>query len=98
MMKITEVKIRKIFVPDEREKVLAIVSITLDDVFMVHDIKVIQGVERVFAAMPNRVSLDGRRQDIVHPIATGFRKELEEKVLEGYYRALDLAQNEVGAK
>ncbi len=83
-MHITEVKIRKLF-PDG--KVRAIVSIILDGDFAVHDLKVIQGLERTFVAMPNRRSEEGRYQDIVHPITAEARAQLEDAVLEKYREA-----------
>ncbi len=90
-MTITESKIRKLF-PDG--KVRAIVSIILDGQFAVHDLKVIDGVERTFVAMPNRRSEDGRFQDIVHPISTEARSLIENAILEKYEEALREAQEE----
>lgn len=83
-MHITEIKIRKLF-PDG--KVRAIVSIILDGDFAVHDLKVIHGLERMFVAMPNRRSEDGRYQDIVHPVTAEARAELENAVLAKYREA-----------
>lgn len=80
-MNITEVKIRKFFTEG---KVRAIASVILDGDFAVHDLKVIEGLERIFVAMPNRRSGDGRFQDIVHPISSQARAELEEAVLNKY--------------
>jgi stage V sporulation protein G len=84
-MNITDIKIRKIFTEG---KVKAIVSIILDGDFAVHDLKVIEGVERLFVAMPNRRSEDGRFQDIVHPISTDSRAQLETAILEKYDEAV----------
>lgn len=83
-MRITDIKIRKLF---PEGKVRAVVSIILDGDFAVHDLKVIDGVERLFVAMPNRRSEDGRFQDIVHPITSEARAQLETAVLERYARA-----------
>ena len=88
-MNITDIKIRKIFTEG---KVRAVVSIILDGDFAVHDLKVIEGVERLFVAMPNRRSEDGRFQDIVHPISTEARTQLETVVLEKYKEAVEAAE------
>lgn len=88
-MNITDIKIRKIFTEG---KVRAIVSLILDGDFAVHDLKVIEGVERMFVAMPNRRSEEGRFQDIVHPISSEARAQLEEVVLAKYREALEAAE------
>jgi stage V sporulation protein G len=90
-MNITDIKIRKIFTEG---KVRAVVSIILDGDFAVHDLKVIEGVERLFVAMPNRRSEDGRFQDIVHPISTDARTQLEAIVLEKYKEAVESAESQ----
>jgi stage V sporulation protein G len=84
-MNITDIKIRKIFTEG---KVKAIVSIIVDGDFAVHDLKVIEGVERLFIAMPNRRSEDGRFQDIVHPISSESRAQIEEAILDKYNEAI----------
>jgi stage V sporulation protein G len=84
-MNITDIKIRKIFTEG---KVKAIVSIIVDSDFAVHDLKVIEGVERLFVAMPNRRSEDGRFQDIVHPISSEARAQIEDAILTKYSEAL----------
>jgi stage V sporulation protein G len=88
-MEVTDVRIRK-FYPNSTEegKMRAIVSITLDDEFVVHDIKVIQGAEKFFIAMPSRKMEDGSYKDITHPIKPGFRNKIQEAVLACYYRAV----------
>lgn len=73
-MEITDVKIRRLF-PEGRLK--ALVSITVGGDLAVHDLKVIQGPERVFVAMPSRRSEDGRYRDILHPITPEARQRLE---------------------
>lgn len=88
-MNITDIKIRKLFTEG---KVRAVVSIILDGDFAVHDLKVIEGVERMFVAMPNRRSEDGRFQDIVHPISTEARTQLEAVVLGKYREAVAAAE------
>ena len=90
-MNITEIKVRQIFTEG---KVRAVVSIILDGDFAVHDLKVIEGVERLFVAMPNRRSEDGRFQDIVHPISTESRTQLEAVVLEKYREAVAAAEEQ----
>lgn len=88
-MQITDIKIRKLFIKEESSKVRAIVSVTFDEAFAVHDIKIIDGAERWFIAMPNRRSEDGRFQDIVHPITSEFRATMEEVIIKAYYDALN---------
>jgi stage V sporulation protein G len=83
-MQITDVKIRKIF---SEGPMLAIASITLEDLFVVHDVKVIHANERLFIVMPSRKNADGTYRDIAHPITAQFRALLEEKVLEAYRKA-----------
>ncbi|MDD7184951.1 MAG: septation regulator SpoVG [Ruminococcus sp.] len=84
-MEITDVKIRKL-ITEGRLK--AIVSVTFDNMLAVHDIKVVQGEERLFAAMPSRKDESGIFRDIVHPITAEARKELENAVLDAYERQL----------
>ena len=90
-MNITDIKIRKLF---SEGRIRAVVSIILDNDFAVHDLKVIEGVERLFVAMPNRKSEDGRFQDIVHPITSQAREELESAVLDRYRQAVEESQAE----
>ena len=85
-MEITQVNIRKIYKDDPR--VRAVVSVTLDDEFAVHDIKVIQGYERLFVAMPNRKDERGMFRDIVHPVGSDFRVRLEKAVMTEYEEAI----------
>lgn len=80
-MKITDIKIRKIIAEG---KVKAVVSITFDDCLAVHDIRIIEGNERMFVATPSRRTSDGTYKDIVHPINSEFRAELENAILEKY--------------
>lgn len=88
-MKITQVKIRKIFYSQSTEtcmdKLRAIVSVTFDDAFCVHDIRIIKGANRLFVGMPSRPSAEkDRHMDIAHPISPEFRKEFEETILTAY--------------
>jgi len=84
-MNITSIIIRKI-TPENKMK--AIVSITFDDAFVVHDVKVIDGANGLFIAMPSRRIQDGEFKDIVHPINSVFREELSGAVLRKYSEAL----------
>lgn len=90
-MEITDVKIRKIM-SDGRLR--AVVSITIDDMFAVHDIKVVQGDERLFVAMPSRKDENGVFRDIVHPISASGRKLFEETILEAYERQIAVIEAE----
>ena len=94
-MKITDVKIRKIF---EEGPMRAIASVTLDDQLAVHDIKVISAREKLFIVMPSRKNPDETFRDIVHPINAGFRAALEGAVLEAYRVALANAETEAEAE
>ena len=80
-MKITEVKVRKTF-PEGNLK--AIVSITIDNCLAVHDIKIVQGNDRVFAAMPSRKDENGVFRDIIHPIDPETRAEFDSIILSAY--------------
>jgi len=77
----------------------AIVSVTFDDQFVVHDIKVIEGQSGFFIAMPSRKTPDGEFKDIAHPINMGTRREMQESVLRAYEKAIEendqLAKEEV---
>ncbi len=84
-MNITEVRVR--LVKKEDTKLKAVASITIDECFVVHDIKVIQGTEGLFISMPSRKTPDGEFKDIVHPINTETREKISAKVLEAYEKA-----------
>ena len=80
-MHVTDVRVRRI----AREgKMRAVVSITIDNVFVVHDIKVIEGEKGLFIAMPSKKSADGEYRDIAHPINSETRSMLEEIILKSY--------------
>ena len=83
-MKITDVRVR---LKDE-SKLKGIVSITIDDCFVVHDIKVIDGKDGLFISMPNKKTADGDHIDIAHPINTETCLEIKNVVLEAYNKAL----------
>ena len=80
-MEITDVRIRKI---SAEGKMKAIVSVTLDNEFVVHDIKVIEGQSGLFIAMPSRKTPDGEFKDIAHPINTSTREKLQASILSEY--------------
>ena len=83
-MTITDVRIRKIA---SDGKLKAIVSITFDNEFVVHDIKVIEGQNGLFIAMPSRKTPDGEFKDIAHPINTETREKIQSAILEAYEQA-----------
>ena len=84
-MTITDVRVRKIA---SEGKMKAIVSVTFDNEFVVHDIKVIEGDKGLFIAMPSRKSADGEYRDIAHPINSGTRERIQNIILEKYEEAL----------
>ena len=83
-MRITDVRVRKI---DKEGKMRAIVSVTFDDEFVVHDIKVIEGDKGLFVAMPSKKASDGEYRDIAHPINSSTRENIQKVVLEACERA-----------
>lgn len=85
-MQITDVRVRKI---TKEGKMKAVVSITLDDEFVVHDIKVIEGEKGMFIAMPSKKATDGEYRDIAHPINSGTRESIQNIILDAYEKALD---------
>lgn len=84
-MKITDVRVRKM---TQDSKMKAIVSITIDDEFVVHDIKVIEGEKGLFIAMPSKKASDGEYRDIAHPINSDTRDMIQKVILECYEHAL----------
>ena len=80
-MPITDVKIRRIHTPG---KMKAIASVTFDDMFVVHDMKVIEGHDSYFIAMPSRKTPNGEYKDITHPIKSQTRQYLQDKILEAF--------------
>ena len=83
-MQITDVRVRKI---EKEGKMKAIVSITIDNEFVVHDIKVIEGEKGLFIAMPSRKAADGEYRDIAHPINSRTRDMIQSVILERYATA-----------
>lgn len=84
-MDITDIRIRKI---NLESKMKAIVSVTFDNALVVHDIKVIEGADKLFVAMPSRKTPEGEYKDIAHPINSEMRDTLETSILEKYQSAL----------
>ena len=85
-MQITDVRVRKITTGG---KMKAVVSITLDNEFVVHDIKVIEGDKGLFIAMPSKKATDGEYRDIAHPINSATRESIQRIILEKYENALE---------
>ena len=85
-MTITDVRIRKIATEG---KMKAIVSVTFDNEFVVHDIKVIDGQNGLFIAMPSRKTPDGEFKDIAHPINTDTREKIQNSILKAYEEAME---------
>ncbi|MBO4941092.1 MAG: septation regulator SpoVG [Clostridia bacterium] len=84
-MQITDIKVRKI---NAEGRMKAVVSVTFDDAFVVHDIKVIEGQEKLFIAMPSRKTPDGEFKDIAHPINAEMRELLQDMILAKYEESL----------
>ena len=85
-MQITDVRIRKIATDG---KMKAIVSVTFDNEFVVHDIKIIEGQKGLFIAMPSRKTPDGEFKDIAHPINTASREKIQASILETYEKVIN---------
>lgn len=90
-MEITDIKIRRIVTEG---RLRAVVSVTIDNMLAVHDIKIVQGDERLFVAMPSRKDENGVFRDIVHPISGTSRKLLENEILDAYQRHLAVMEAE----
>ncbi|HBA47490.1 MAG TPA: septation protein SpoVG [Lachnospiraceae bacterium] len=84
-MQVTDVRVRKIA---KEGRMKAVVSITLDDEFVVHDIKVIEGDKGLFIAMPSKRTADGEYKDIAHPINSSARDAIQKVILASYEKAL----------
>ena len=84
-MQITDVRIRRV---EKEGKMKAVVSITIDEEFVVHDIKIIEGEKGLFIAMPSRKAADGEYRDIAHPISSGTRERIQKLILEKYEETL----------
>ncbi|MHB8962126.1 MAG: septation regulator SpoVG [Saccharofermentanales bacterium] len=88
-MEVSEIRIRMV---ENDSKMKAVVSVTFDDVFVVHDIKVIEGTKGIFIAMPSRRSPDGVYRDIVHPINTEFRDSLVKRIVSKFEQEKELQE------
>ena len=85
-MQITDVRVRKVA---KEGKLKAVVSITMDEEFVVHDIKVIEGEKGLFIARPSKRALDGEYRDIAHPINSGTRDRIQKIILDKYAEVLE---------
>ncbi len=83
-MQITDVRIRKV---EKEGKMKAVASITIDNEFVVHDIKIIDGDKGLFIAMPSKKTLDGEYRDIAHPINSETRDRIQRSVIQAYEAA-----------
>ena len=86
VMQITDVRVRKVA---KEGKLKAVVSIRMDEEFVVHDIKVIEGEKGLFIAMPSKRALDGEYRDIAHPINSGTRDRIQKIILDKYAEVLE---------
>ena len=91
-MNISEVRIR--FVKKDDSKLKAVASVTIDDWFVIHDIKVIEGADGLFIAMPSRKAADGEYRDIAHPINSETRDTVQSMVLRRYEELMDEVEEE----
>ncbi len=85
-MRITDVRIRKV---NDEGKMRAVVSVTFDDEFVVHDIKVIEGQNGLFIAMPSRKMGEGDFRDIAHPLTSETRNRIKEAIFQEYHKVLE---------
>ena len=93
-MNITDVRVRKVA---KEGKMKAVVSITIDDEFVVHDIKVIEGEKGLFIAMPSRKATDGEYRDIAHPINSETRDRIQTIILDKFQEVMDAEPEEAAA-
>jgi stage V sporulation protein G len=84
-MNITDVRVRRI---NTEGKMKAVVSVTFDDAFVVHDVKVVEGMNGIFVAMPSRKTPEGEFRDIAHPISAAAREVIQTAVLKAYEEAI----------
>ena len=85
-MQITDVKVRKV---ESENRMKAIASVTFDNAFVVHDIKVIEGEKGLFIAMPSKKAVDGEYRDIAHPINSDTRERIQNIILTKYEQTLN---------
>ena len=93
-MKITDVRVRKVA---KEGKMKAVVSITIDDEFVVHDIKVIEGEKGLFIAMPSRKATDGEYRDIAHPINSATLGRIQTIIQDKFQEVMDAEPEEAAA-
>ena len=91
-MKFSDVRIR--LISNDGSKLKAVASITIEDCFVVHDIKVLEGNQGLFVSMPSRKTPDGQFKDVAHPINTATREQLNAVVLEAYEKELQAPHTE----
>jgi stage V sporulation protein G len=84
-MNITDVRVRKI---NTEGKMKAVVSVTFDNAFVVHDVKVVEGMNGIFVAMPSRKTPEGEFRDIAHPISAAAREVIQTAVLKAYQETI----------
>lgn len=92
-MEITDIRIRKV---NSDGKMKAVVSVTFDEALVIHDIKVIEGQDKVFIAMPSRKTPDGEFKDIAHPINAQMRETLQKAIIAAYESAEDVTEESLG--
>ncbi len=90
-MEITDIRIRQIA---QEGKMKAVVSVTFDNCFVVHDIKIIEGQDKLFIAMPSRKTPENEFKDIAHPINMEMREEMQSRIIDKYESAL--VQEQIG--
>ena len=90
-MEITDIRIRKV---TNEGRMKAVASVTFDDAFAIHDVKVIEGSEKLFVAMPSRKTPDGEYKDVAHPINSKMRNLIESSILAAYSAVEDEASAE----
>lgn len=92
ILEITDIRVKKILTDSTAEsKMKAVVSVTFDDSFVVHDIKIIEGQDKLFTAMPSRKTQEGEFKDIAHPINREMRLKLEDAIIAEYKKVLSLS-------
>ncbi len=92
ILEITDIRVKKILTDSTAEsKMKAVVSVTFDDSFVVHDIKIIEGQDKLFTAMPSRKTQEGEFKDIAHPINREMRLKLEDAIIAEYKKVLALS-------
>lgn len=90
-MNISDIRIRKVL---QNGRLKAVVSMTVDNAIAVHDIKIVQGDERVFVAMPSRRDESGMFRDIIHPISPEARGEIEDRIINAYEKYVSAQQSD----